>query len=202
MKSHTTKDATKEIQEALREADDIPQRLTKDRHLTRSNYVDDRLPHEAGTAYGLDFELWYCRNTGLPGLEDFILLRVHLDGKLVPGRRRVRGRFREDQFHLIDARNHKDTRKELWRRLFRLYWKHVRSEPETPLQDLRSKLREIRREKERDERRKREKEKHREHIRRKAQRMFGRPPELLRGYHMDAAQNMRNRMAKKSPAHR
>jgi vacuolar-type H+-ATPase subunit H len=197
-----TRTATDQIQDALREADEIPKRITKERHLTRSSYVNGHLPHEAGEAYGLDFELWYCRNEGISHLEDFILLRVHRGDKLVPGKRRTRRGHTEDQFHLLDAHNYEDTRKEVWRRLFRLYHKHVREEPERPVKDARETIREVRRERERLKKRQEEMARYRREERRKAGRMFGRAPEQVRSHHIDAVRNMGGDMARKSPAHR
>lgn len=163
---------------------ETPERISKERHIRRSSYVNGCLPHEVGEAYGLDFELWYCRNEGDAYLENFILLRVHFGGKLVPGRRRGRDGLVEDQFHMIDAHDRDNTRKEAWRRLFRLYHKHVREEPDTPLVEVRKIRREVRQEKERLERRKERRKEYRKMRRRKASKYWGRSPELIRPHHI------------------
>jgi hypothetical protein len=201
-----TATATKKAKQSLfGPSDDAPDRIVAGQSTTTHvSAVKGHSPHEFGTAYGIDYALWYCRDEGWGGREDFTLFFASIGGETIPGRvRRSRRRgYREVPLHHIDRRNHEDEREELDRRLFMLYWKNVRSEPESPVANARKQIRNVRKKQERKERRERERESCRMHMREKAQRMFGRPPELLRPHHIDAVQNMGNRMAKKSPAHR
>jgi len=193
-----TATATKEAKASLFSLpDDAPDRIIAGQPTpTRVSIVEDHNPHEFGTAYGIDYALWYCRDEGWGSRENFTLFFASVKGETIPGRvrRPRRGGYREVPLHHIDQRNHEDEREELNRRLFMLYWNNVRTESESPLAEARKQIREARKKREREERRERKRQSHRKHMREKAQRMFGRPPELLRSYHIDAAQNMGNRI--------
>jgi hypothetical protein len=134
--------------------------------------------------FGIKYALWYCSDTGWAQRKNFILFRASVGGEVIEARRHTRTGFAETPLHHIDGRNHTDPRAELDRRLFRLYVRHVRTAPETPVAKVQARIEEARAARAKAQRVAKERTRTRKDRIRRAARLFGRPPELICERHL------------------